>query len=160
MTPAASVRPSVALPLAYVCTAVVTFVLAAAAVPWLSTELAGHYYQPHILALAHTVTLGWITVTIMGASFQLIPIMLERALWSERLAWWQLAFMVTGVTGMVGHFFLGAWSGLVWSAALVALGVGLHLLNVARTVRGVGRWTFTARMIALALAGLGLTTLV
>ena len=86
MTPAASVRPSVALPLAYLCTAGVAFVLAAAAVPWLSAELAGHYYQPRILALAHSVTLGWITLTIMGASFQLIPIVLERALWSERLA--------------------------------------------------------------------------
>jgi len=160
MMPAASVRPSVALPLAYVCTAGVAFVLAAAAVPWLSAELAGHYYQPRILALAHTVTLGWITLTIMGASLQLIPIVLERALWSERLAWWQLGFMVIGVTGMVGHFFLGAWSGLVWAAALVGVGVGLHLLNTALTVRGVGRWTFTARMVTLALAGLALTTLV
>jgi hypothetical protein len=158
--PTPSVRPSVALPLAYVCIAGVAFVLAAAAVPWLSAELAGHYYQPRILALAHTVTLGGITLTIMGASFQLIPIVLARALWSERLAWWQLGVMVTGVTGMVAHFFLGAWSGLVWAAAFVALGVALHLLNVALTVRGLPRWTFTARMVTLALAGLGLTTLV
>ena len=159
MIPPPGARPSVTLPLAYVTTAALAFVLAAAAVPWLAPELAGHYYQPRILALAHTVTLGWITLTIMGASYQLIPIVLERPLWSERLAWWQLAFMVTGVVGMIGHFFLGAWSGLVWAAALVAVGVGAHLLNVALTVRGLTRWTFTARMVALALAGLGLTTL-
>jgi len=158
--PAGSVRPSVALPLAYLGTATLAFMLAATATPWLSAELAGHYYQPRILALAHTVTLGWITLTIMGASFQLIPIVLERPLWSERLAWWQLAFMVIGVTGMVAHFFMAAWSGLVWAAGLVALGVGAHLVNVALTVRGLRRWTFTARMVALALAGLGLTTVV
>ena len=160
MNPAPSVRSSVALPLAYLCMATLAFTLATTATPWLAPELAGHYYHPRILALAHTVTLGWITLTIMGASFQLIPIVLERPLWSERLAWCQLGLMVTGVTGMVGHFFIGAWSGLVWAAALVALGVGAHVVNVALTVRGLRRWTFTARMVAVALAGLTVTTLV
>jgi hypothetical protein len=160
MMPGGTVRPSVTLPLAYVSAAALAFVLAAAAVPWLAPELAGHYYQPRILALTHTVTLGWITLTIMGASYQLIPIVLARPLWSERLAWWQLGLMVVGIIGMIGHFFLGAWSGLVWAAALVAAGVGAHLVNVARTMRGLAHWTFTARMVALALAGLGVTTLV
>jgi hypothetical protein len=160
MTPSPSARPSVMLPLAYLGAASLAFVLAAAAVPWLARELAGHYYQPRILALTHTVTLGWITLTIMGASYQLIPIVLSRPLWSERLAWWQFALMVTGVMGMIGHFFLGAWSGLVWAAALVAAGVGTHLANVGLTVRGLDRWTFTARMVALALGGLGLTTVI
>jgi hypothetical protein len=59
----------------------------------------------------------------------------------------------------VAHFFLASWSGLVWAAALVGVGVGAHLLNVARTVRGLSRWTFTARLIVLAHAGLALTTL-
>ena len=160
MMPAQSVRPSVTLPLAYVSAAALAFVLAAAALPWLAPELAGHYYQPRILALTHTLTLGWITLTIMGASYQLIPIVLTRPLWSERLAWWQLALMTVGVVGMIAHFFLGAWSGLVWAAALVAAGVAAHVANVALTVRGLGGWTFTARMVALALVGLGLTTAV
>ena len=152
--------PSVTLPLSYLATATAAFVLASLATPWLAPELAGHYYQPRVLALTHTITLGWITLTIMGASFQLIPIVLSRPLWSERLAWCQLGLMIVGIIGMVGHFFLGAWSGLVWAAALVALGVGAHLVNVALTVRGLPRWPFTARMVTLALAGLGLTTVV
>jgi hypothetical protein len=160
MAQAASRAPSPLLPLAYLVAAAVAFVMASLAVPALAPELAGHYYQPRILALAHTVTLGWITLTIVGASYQLIPIVLERPLWSERLAWWQLGLMVTGVVGMVGHFFLGAWSGLVWAAALMAAGVVAHLVNVALTVRGLGRWSFTARLVALALVGLALTTLV
>jgi hypothetical protein len=160
MAPAVARGPSPMLPLAYLVAAVLAFVAAGVAVPWLAPELAGHYYQPRILALAHTVTLGWITLTIMGASYQLIPIVLERPLWSERLAWWQLGLMIPGVAGMVGHFFLGAWSGLVWAAGLVAAGVVAHLVNVALTVRGLARWTFTARLVAMALVGLALTTLV
>src|SRR5262245_3153680 len=108
--------PSAGLPLGYLAVAATAFVVAAVGVPWLAAELTGHYYQPRILALAHTVTLGWITVTIMGASYQLIPILLERPIWSERLARWQLAVVAAGVVGMVGHFYIGRWPGLVWGA--------------------------------------------
>jgi hypothetical protein len=147
------------LPLAYLVTATAAFVLAALAVPWLAPELAGHYYQPRVLALTHTVTLGWITLTIMGASYQIVPIVLGRPIWSERVARWQLALTATGVVGLVGHFFIGQWSGLLWAAGLVTLGVGLHLVNALLSVRGLASWTFTARLVALAHVGLALTTL-
>jgi hypothetical protein len=150
--------PSSALPLAYLVTASVAFVTAALALPWLGAELAGHYYHPRILALTHTVTLGWITLTIMGASYQLVPIVLERPVGSERAARWQLGVFVIGVIGVVGHFAIGQWSGLAWSAGLVALAALAHAANVAVSLRGA-RPSFTARMMAVALAGLALTAL-
>jgi hypothetical protein len=158
ITPPRGRGPSPLLPLAYLTTAAAALVLAASAVPWLGFELAGHYYQPRVLALTHVVTLGWITLTIMGASYQIVPIVLGRTLWSERLAWWQLVTTAVGVVGMAGHFFIGTWSGLVWAAGLVALGVAAHLVNAALTVRGLAQWTFTARLVVLAYVGLGLTT--
>ncbi len=133
------------------------FLLAAASLPWLARELAGHYYQPRILALTHTVTLGWITLTIMGASYQIVPIVLERPIWSERLGRWQFALLAVGIVGMVGHFFIGEWSGLLWGAGFVALGTVAHLTNAVMSVRGLRQWTFTARLVALALAGFVLT---
>jgi hypothetical protein len=50
--------PSPLLPLAYLTCAAAAFLAAAAGVPWFAAELAGHYYHPRVLALAHTVTLG------------------------------------------------------------------------------------------------------
>jgi hypothetical protein len=147
------------LPLAYLVTATAAFVVAALAVPWLAPELAGHYYQPRVLALTHTVTLGWITLTIMGASYQIVPIVLGRPIWSERLARWQLVLTAAGIGGLVGHFFIGQWSGLLWAAGLIMLGVGLHLVNAILSVRGLASWTFTARLVALAHVGLALTAL-
>ena len=155
--PAAGRGASVMLPLSYLTTAAGAFVLAALAVPWLAPELAGHYYQPRILALTHTVTLGWITLTIMGASYQIVPIVLGRSIWSERLARWQLGLTAAGIVGMVAHFFIGQWPGLLWAAGLVMLGVGAHLVNAALTVRGLTQWSFTARLVVLAHVGLGLT---
>jgi hypothetical protein len=138
-------------------TAAGAFLLAALALPWMAADLAGHYYHPRILALTHTVALGWISLAIMGASYQLLPIVLQRPIWSEGLARWQLPVLVSGIAGMVGHFWIGQWSGLAWAAGVVALGVAGHVLNIGLSVRGLTRRTFTARCFVLALLGLGLT---
>ena len=160
MRPAPGRAPSATLPLAYLVVAALAFVLAAAGVPWLARELAGHYYHPRLLALTHTVTLGWITLTILGASYQLIPVVLERPLASERLARWQLGVAVLGIVGMVAHFLIGEWSGLVWGAALTTAALLAHVVNVALSMRGLTTWSFTARLIGLALAGLAATAVV
>ena len=162
MNPSARPRPASGLspiiPLAYLVCAAVAFVAASLSVAWLAPELTGHYYHPRLLALTHTVTLGWVTLAIMGASYQLIPIVLEREIWSERLARWQLAILAVAVTGMVAHFQLGTWPGLAAAAGLLAIGIALHLLNVGMSLWGFTRWTFTARLVALAYGGLALTT--
>ncbi len=145
------------MPLRYLVLSAAAFVLAAPGVAWLAPELAGHYYHPHVVALTHVVTLGWITFAIMGASYQLIPIVLGRRIWSERLARWQFWLLLLGVSGMVAHFYAATWPGLVLAAGLFAAGVVLHLMNVALTLRGFDRWDFTARLIVLAYAGLALT---
>mgnify|MGYP001167294285 CR=1 FL=1 len=151
--------PSPTLPLSYLVTAIAAFVLACAAVPALAPELAGHYYHPRLTALAHTVTLGWITLSIMGASYQLIPIVLQRHVWSERLARWQFWILAVGIAGMVAHFYIGRWPGLLMAAVMVGAGAAMHLVNVALTLRGVERWNITARLITMAFTGLGLTIL-
>ena len=152
-----SITRTTLLPLPYLVAAAIAYVAAAAGVAWLGPELAGHYYQPRILALTHTLTLGWITMSIMGASCQLVPVALERPLWSPRLARWQFVIFLVGVVGMVGHFFIGQWSGLAWSAALVGIACVMHVLNVVLSVRDLPRWHFTARLVMIALAGLVLT---
>src|SRR5262245_16141603 len=152
-------NPSPLVPLGYLVCAAGAFLAAAPGIAWLAPELAGHYYHPRLLALTHDVTLGWITVAIMGASYQLIPIVLGRRIWSEGLARWQLIILVAAVTGMVTHFYRGTWLGLGAAAALLAIGIAMHIVNVAVSLRGVTQWMFTGRMLALGYGGLAMTTL-
>lgn len=149
--------PAVTLPLRYMLTAAGAFALATFSVPFLADELAGFYYRPRLVALTHTVTLGWITLTIMGASFQLVPIVLERKIWSERLARWQFWIMMWGIAGMVAHFALGRRNGMAWAAGLVGIGVGSYLVNLALSLRPLPRWTATAQLFVLGLGGLAAT---
>jgi hypothetical protein len=159
VTPTSPRTPSPLLPLGFLAVAAAAFTLAGLALPWVAGELAGHYYHPRLLALTHTLTLGWITLTILGASYQLIPIVLERPVWSERLGGWELVLTALGVIGIVGHLAIASWAGVVWGAALVAAGVAAHVVNTALTLRGLERWSFTAGMLAMGFAGLVLTTL-
>jgi len=39
--------------------------------------LASYHYGPHVLAVTHLFTLGWITTIIMGAMYQLVPVALR-----------------------------------------------------------------------------------
>ena len=124
-----------------------------AALPWLAPELGGHYYHPRVLALTHAITLGWITMSILGASYQLIPIVLQRPLWSGRLARWQLGVLSIGVIGMIAHFWIGTWPALASAAALVGLGAGMHVVNVVLSLHDFDRWTFTAEIPQLSPGG-------
>ena len=152
--------PAVSVPLSYLVAGAVAFIAATLGVVWLAPELAEHYYHPRVVALTHTITLGFITLTIMGASYQLIPIVLQRPIWSERLARWQFCILVLSVAGMVGHFYLGSRRGLLAAAVLLAVGVAAHLLNVGLSLRGFTAWSFTARLIVLGYTGLALTVIV
>src|SRR5688572_5973204 len=46
----------------------------------------GHYFHPKLLALVHTAALGWGTMIIFGATYQLLPVIFEKELYSTKLA--------------------------------------------------------------------------
>ena len=74
---------------------------------WMFRErelLLGHFYRPELLSITHTVTLGWITMLMMGMSARLVPRALGVEVRSRRLLLVQFLLMLIGYTGMVFHF--------------------------------------------------------
>ena len=67
-------------------------------------DLTLTYIGPHILGLTHVIVLSWITVIIFGALYQLIPVVMELKLYSEKLALASLIFMVIGSPMLVFSF--------------------------------------------------------
>lgn len=152
-------QPSLWVPLRYFVTAQVAFVTALLWAPWQVGNLLDFYYQGHTLALTHLLTLGWITMTVMGASFQLVPVALETTLWSERLAGWQFWVMLSGVAMMVSHFWIGHHAGLAFGAGLVLIAVTLFLINMGCTLWQLPRWDIVGRHVAAALVYLAATVI-
>jgi hypothetical protein len=59
-----------------------------------SDAVSGHYFHPKLLALTHIAALAWGTMMIMGAGYQLVPVIIEGPLYSESLA--KISFWITG----------------------------------------------------------------
>ncbi len=90
-------------------------------------DFAAFFYQPRVLAVTHALTLGWISLAIIGVLYRYVPALTKhplRRMWLARL---QIALFVVGGLGMVSHFWIGRLAGMVWSAALVAVSVVMLL---------------------------------
>ena len=96
----------------------------------------GHYFHPHILAITHLAALGWGTMIIFGASYQLIPVVLETELYSEKLAWLSFGLFLPGLIELVYSFWIFVPGiHMQCGAVLVLTAVLLFTLNVYLTAK-------------------------
>ncbi|HPA17260.1 MAG TPA: hypothetical protein PLU30_05900 [Verrucomicrobiae bacterium] len=133
---------------------------------WLILEpgtIAGPYYRPHTVALAHLVVLGCAMSVCLGAMYQLVPVALEVSLFSPRMASAHTAFHLLGVSAMVPAFFAWEMRGVALGGTLVFCGVLMFVHNMVRTLGKLARFDITAAFVTttlgwmLATTGLGLT---
>lgn len=86
-------------------------------------SLTGAFYHPRMLAVVHLVTLGWITGSILGALYMILPMAFKSSLRAGKADLTAFALFAVGVVGMVSHFWIAETSGMAWSALAVLLPV-------------------------------------
>jgi cbb3-type cytochrome oxidase subunit 1 len=153
----AASAPTVRLPLAFILTGLSALCFG---VVWLVVHpslLATYHYNQYVIAVTHLFILGWICSVVMGAMYQLVPVALETKLYSEKLALWQFVCHVVGFLGMVWMFRTWNMKQVGHFGCVLALGVGLFVYNIARTLRRVPKWNVTATAVAAALFWISLT---
>lgn len=97
--------PDVRLPLAHILTGALAAVLGGLALlAWAPSLLAQPLGNFHTLAVTHLFTLGWLAMTLTGASYQLVPVVLEVRLRSEWLALAGYPVLAVGIACMVAGF--------------------------------------------------------
>lgn len=92
----------------------------------------GHYFHPHILAVTHTMALGWGTMIILGASHQLVPVLIESKLYSNLLAY--ISFFLSGIgipLLIYGFYIFNMGWPAQWGGWLVVMGIVAYLVNMA-----------------------------
>jgi len=96
----------------------------------------GHYFQPRLLAITHLLALGWGTMIITGASYQLLPVLLDVNLYSNRLGYFTFATLLPGVVLLVCSFwqFDIGWC-MQLGAVLVLLALCTYAVNIYCTAR-------------------------
>ncbi len=148
--------PKLTVPFRYLFTGIGMLILAAAGSIIEARALALPYFgSPVLLTLTHLVTLGWITMTIMGAMFQLVPVITEQSLFSERMARFIFYVYLAGVVWLVSAFAINAPPGP--GAGLVSSAVLLFLADSALTMRGMKKPDLAVWYVVAAMAFLFVT---
>jgi len=143
--------PSFSLPLRYFLLGVVSYLLTMAGVAVFGGELTGSTWTPHLLALTHLLTLGTLLSVIMGATYQLLPVVLLAKVWSQGLGKAAFWIYLPGMLGMVTGF----WT---WTPALIGIGgtlvvvaILVFLLNVVLSLKQGATWNRIGAAMAVAL---------
>lgn len=94
-----------------------------------------HYFQPQTLAITHLMALGWGTMIILGASHQLLPVLIEGKLDSDGLAYLSFFFAAAGIPFLVTGFYLfhTGWV-LQTGAVLINASVICYFINVVTSI--------------------------
>ncbi len=97
-------------------------------------SLSQHFFNPKLLAMTHLLVLGFITMVIFGALYQLIPVIMEEKLHSEKLAISSLFTLTSGTIFLAYSFWNSSFNNLLFfSAFLLLLSVILFAVNVFKT---------------------------
>ena len=149
---------SVRLPGEHFAAAMLYLVAGAIGLVWIAPELAiGAYPSPRVAGITHLFTLGWLTTTIFGALYQLLPVALGAPLRSVRVAHASFCTFAPGA----GLFAAGvATSAPVLhhvGIALVAVGIVLAVGNLALSLPRAPSRDVTWWAVAMALAFLAST---
>ena len=111
--------------------AAISFLVATIFLFFSTTAFTQHYFHPQILAITHTMALGWATMIILGASHQLVPVLIEGRLYSNVLAYCSFLSAAVGIPLLVYGFY---YFNMGWSAQcggiLINIAIVAYLVNL------------------------------
>ena len=116
-----------------------------------------HLGNPRVLGAVHLFTLAGFSMLMMGALYQLVPVLLNCPPVRTRSALGQWLLYVIGLTGMIGGLSddQGTWIAL--GGLGVVGGSGWFLANLGRLILRRRTWNITAWFFSCALGYLALT---
>ncbi|MGH7775784.1 MAG: hypothetical protein ACREPI_01205 [Candidatus Dormibacterales bacterium] len=149
--------PDPDLPGRYLATGIAWFLLFAAGVPLLAPELLRTNDDPKVFGLTHVAVLGWITMTMFGALYQLFPVALQGSVRSPRLGRWNYWVLAAGIAGFVPSFYLNWTPGVALFGSLTVGGILHFASQMLSSFRSVTAWHPMAHYVLAALVWLVVT---
>jgi cbb3-type cytochrome oxidase subunit 1 len=152
--------PSVVLP--YYAYGAVAFIIASVMMFFVADDVSSSYLMPKVISIAHVLILGWITMIIFGALYQLIPVVMEVKLFSEKLAMASFITLGLGMPLMAYSFwtnYIGATIPMIMGGSLVILSVIMFVINAAGSAAKTENKTIENRFIVTSVVWLLLAVL-
>lgn len=141
--------------------AALSFLAATVLLLYSSAAFNQHHFHPQTMAITHTMALGWGTMVILGASHQLVPVLIEGKLFSTTLARLSFYFAALGIPLLVYSFYTFQM-GIIAQAGsvLINLAVLSFLVNIAMSIASTRKENVHAVFIFTASLWLMTTTIV
>ncbi len=125
------------------------------------TTILGPYFDSKMLAITHMAVLGWATMIVFGALYQLIPVVFETSLFSEKLAKFTFWLAGFGVLFLTYAFWIADYTGLLPYAALVMfISLLLFVVNVILSYKDSKLKNVSSRFVITAVVWLSVTELI
>lgn len=141
MNIATSSSPKASVVLPHYAFAAVAFLILNILLFFSREALVGHYFHPKLLSITHIAVLGWGVMTIFGALYQLLPVILGVSLYSEILA--KVTFLLLGTGTILLTFCFWVFEiGLMMQIAsiLVLTAIACFNLNIYLTTSRSKEW--------------------
>ncbi len=125
------------------------------------TNLLDPYFNSKIIAITHMAVLGWAIMIVSGALYQLIPVVFETSLYSEKLA--KFTFWISGfsVLFLTYSFWIGAYTSLLMYASLLMfVSLLLFVINVMLSYKGSKLKNISSKFVITAVFWLAITELI
>jgi hypothetical protein len=141
--------------------AAISFLVATILLFLSTSSLNQHYFNPEILAITHIMALGWGTMMILGASHQLVPVLIEGKLFSNILAHFSFITAAIGIPLLAYGFYVFnmGWPAQ-WGAILINTAILSYLGNLTLSMIKRKRVNVHATFVLTAALWLFVTTLV
>lgn len=125
------------------------------------TNLLASYFNNKIVAITHMAVLGWATMIVFGALYQLIPVVFETSLYSEKLA--KFTFWLSGfsVLFLTYTFWVGAYTDLlIYASLLMFISLLLFVINLILTYKDSKLKNISSKFVITAVIWLAITELI
>ncbi|MFA5573667.1 MAG: hypothetical protein WC994_01295 [Brumimicrobium sp.] len=108
------------------------FIVVASLILFFNTDVASkNFYNQHTLSIVHSMALGWGTMMIFGASYQLLPVLIEGEIYSDFIGFLTFGFTGIGIPILIYGFYVFDYDlFLPIGAILINIGIITYLLNV------------------------------
>ena len=144
------------IPLPFLLTGIAALALFSALLPWNISEALIAPDFPHVLALVHMLTLGFLTMVIMGASLQLVPVIIAAPLRATRLLRWQYPVYAGGVALLLSGFWWMLPALMIAGGSLIVLAVLHYIIVLAITFARADKRPLTVYFLITSLVYLGI----
>lgn len=141
------------------------FLVLAVLIVLADTNLLGAYFGNKILAITHLAVLGWGSMIVFGALYQLIPVVFNTSLFSEKLALITFWMFAVSIVFMVYSFWIAAFTTLlIYASVLMFISLLLFIINILLTKKrgktniqskfiiGAVYWLFFTALLGLLIA--------